>query len=265
MPAPKNTLKAALNAGDRSIGLWLTLCDGYSAEVAARAGFDWLVIDGEHAPNDLRSILRQLQVIEPFCPAIVRLPVAAPWMIKQVLDAGAQSLILPMINSAEEARAAVRATRYPPQGIRGVGHALGRASGFGAEADYAENANDEICVIVQIESRAALDALDEILAVDGVDAGFVGPADLAADMGYVRDVNAPEMQALVAQTLGRIRDSGKPAGIIDLPDQAIAAHFDSGAQFVAVGIDSTLLSAMLRRLSGKWKSHLGQVAALTRS
>lgn len=256
MPAPKNPFKAMLREGRRSVGMWMGFCDPYVSEVVARAGFDWVLIDGEHAPNDLPSIVRQLQVVEPHVAPVVRLPMAEPWLIKQVLDAGAQSLLIPMVNSAEDARRIVQAMRYPPQGIRGLGHALGRGSRFGAAQDYAATANDEMCLVVQIESRAAVENLDAILAVEGVDAAFVGPADLAADHGHTTDIDHPDMQALVAETLGRIRAAGKPAGIIDFPDEAIETHFANGAQFVAVGADLVMFASAMRGLASKWKGRI---------
>ncbi|MGY9049488.1 hypothetical protein P775_03370 [Puniceibacterium antarcticum] len=256
MAAPLNRFKASLAKGERSIGCWMGLCDPYAAEATARAGFDWVLIDAEHAPNDLASIARQLQVLDAHTSPIVRLPMGEPWLIKQVLDAGAQSLLIPMVNSAEEARALVRAMRYPPEGIRGMGYVLGRASHFGTVADYAATANDQMCLIVQVETRAGLDALDEILEVDGVDAVFVGPADLAADMGHTTNPNAPEMQAVVAETLRRIAASDKAAGIIDFDDKALAQHFENGAQFVAVGADVVFLARGLRALATKWQDHI---------
>ncbi|MCC1490992.1 HpcH/HpaI aldolase/citrate lyase family protein [Cognatishimia sp. F0-27] len=260
MPAPINPFKARLHSGARSVGLWMGLCDPYAAELVARSGFDWLLIDGEHAPNDLARITRQLAVIAPHCAPIVRLPMAEPWFIKQVLDAGAQSLLIPMVNSAEDARAAVAAMRYPPEGIRGFGHALGRASCWGTEPDYGITANAQMCLIVQIESRRALENLDEILAVEGVDAAFIGPADLACDMGFIEDLDAPEMRAVVKRTLARIAEAGKPAGIIGFNDEAIAAHFENGAQFVAAGADVILLAQMLRDVSRRWKTRIGHAS-----
>lgn len=256
MAAPQNRFKASLANGTRSIGCWMGLCDPYSAEITARAGFDWVLIDGEHAPNDLAAITRQLQVLEPHTSPIVRLPMQEPWLIKQVLEAGAQSLLIPMVNSADEARALVRAMRYPPKGIRGVGHALGRASQFGTVQDYAATANAQMCLIVQVETRAGLGALDEILTVEGVDAVFVGPADLAADMGHGTNPAAPEMQAVIADTLRRIAASDKAAGIIDFSDDALAQHFGNGAQFVAVTADVVFLANGLRALATKWQNHV---------
>ncbi len=256
MTAPVNPFKAQLASGQRSIGLWMSLCDPYLAEVVARAGFDWVLIDGEHAPNDLAAIVRQLQVLEPHVAPVVRLPMNEPWLIKQVLDAGVQSLLAPMVNTAEQARALVRAMRYPPDGIRGVGYHAGRASRFNAVPDYAVTANAQMCLVVQIESAEGFSNIEEILAVEGVDAAFVGPSDLAADMGYLHDPNGAEMQARVAEALGRIKAAGKPAGIIDGPDEAIERHFASGAQFVAVGADIVLFAQMLRDLSAKWKGRI---------
>ena len=256
MTAPINSFKASLARRERSIGCWMALCDPYAAEVTARAGFDWVLIDGEHAPNDLASIARQLQVLDPHVSPIVRLPMGEPWLIERVLDAGAQSLLIPMVNSAEQARALVAAMRYPPHGIRGMGHALGRASQFGTVADYAATADDQMCLIVQVETRAALDALDEILMVDGVDAVFVGPADLAADMGYTTNPNAPEMQDVVARALRRIAASDKAAGIIDFDDEALERHLEDGARFVAVGADVVFLARGLKAMAGRWREFL---------
>jgi 4-hydroxy-2-oxoheptanedioate aldolase len=221
MAAPQNRFKALLRDKPRSIGMWMGMCDPYMAEAVARAGFDWVLIDGEHAPNDLRSIVAQLQVLEPHVAPVLRLPVNEPWLIKQALDAGVQSLLAPMVSTADQARAIVRAMRYPPHGIRGVGYPLGRASHFNAVPDYAATANDQMCLIVQIETQAGYDNLEAILAVEGVDAAFVGPADLAADMGYLTDMNNPVMLDRVADALRRIRAAGKPAGIIDVTDKAI--------------------------------------------
>lgn len=158
-----------------------------------------------------------------------------------------------MVNSAEEARALVRAMRYPPEGIRGMGGVMGRATNFGRVEDYVATANDEMCLIVQVETGAALDALDEILAVGGVDGVFIGPADLSADLGYPGRPDAPEMKRVVAETLGRIAASDKAAGIIDFSEAAIAGHFEAGAQFVAVGADVTFLARGLSALAVKWK------------
>lgn len=238
MPVPVNRLKLRLAAGESLYGCWLGMADPYAAEMAATCGFDWLLIDGEHAPNDLRSTMGQLAVIEPSPSlAVVRLRDDDPARIKQALDAGAQSLLIPMIESAEQARRALAATRYPPHGIRGVGSSLARASRFSAVPDYLTTANDQICLLLQIESRAGLAALDEILAIPGIDCVFIGPADLAADMGHLGNAAHPEVRAAVMDALARIAASGKAAGVLSTEDDFLADCKAAGARFVGVGID----------------------------
>ena len=184
MPA-HNPFKSALAAGQPQIGLWLSMADAYLAEVAATARFDWLLIDGEHAPNDLRSTLAALQAIAPYpSHPVVRVPQGDTALIKQVLDIGAKSLLVPMVDTAEQARAIVAATQYPPLGTRGVGSAVGRASYWSARVDSLQVADDEVCLLVQAETTTALDHLQAICEVDGVDGVFIGPADLAASMGH---------------------------------------------------------------------------------
>lgn len=254
MPAPLNRFKAKLTTGETQLGLWLSMGTGYSAEIAASAGFDWLVIDGEHSPNDVTSIHQQLMALSGHdVSPVVRIPHNDPALIKQMLDLGAQTLLCPMVNSAEEAKAIVRAMRYPPHGIRGVGHMLGRPSAFNGITDYLETAADQLCLIVQAESVAAMDALEEICAVDGVDGVFIGPADLSADMGLLPDITHPEVRASVTDGLSRIRAVGKGAGIIDGDPTLIQQDIDAGANFVAVGIDVVLLANTLRGLVRQWK------------
>ena len=249
MPAPLNAFKQKLNRGDTLIGCWIGLADAYAAEVSATAGFDWLLIDGEHAPNDLRSILAQLQIISASpSAAVVRVAEGNPCLIKQVLDIGAQSILVPMVESGEQARALVEATRYPPDGIRGVGSALARASRFSGITDYLVTANDQICLLVQVETRKGLDALDDILATDGVDGVFIGPADLAADMGFLGNPQASEVQAAITDALLRINASGKAAGILALDPSFAQSCFALGARFVAVGIDVTVFAHAMRSL-----------------
>lgn len=257
MPAPINQFKQQLLAGTRTVGLWMGFCDPYVAELVGKSGFDWVVIDGEHTPNDIPLLTRQLQVLDPLpTSAIVRLPVGDVNLIKQVLDGGAQTLLIPMVNTAEQAKQLVAAMRYAPEGIRGMGGALARSTNFGRDADYVATANDQMCLLVQIETRQGLENLDEILAVDGVDGLFVGPADLSAEMGYPGLPDAPEMQALISETLGRIRDGGKAAGIIDFSEDAVTRHYASGAQYVAVGADITFLSRGLRDLATRWQDQV---------
>lgn len=254
MPAPLNRLKHRLAAGETLYGCWIGMADAYAAEMAATCGFDWLLIDGEHAPNDLRSALAQLAVIDPSTSLpVVRLRDDDPAGIKQVLDAGAQSLLIPMIESAEQAEACVRATRYPPEGIRGVGSSLARASRFSAIPDYLKTANDQICLILQIESRAGLAALDEILALPGVDCVFIGPADLAADMGHLGNANHPDVRSAVMDAIRRITASGKAAGMLSTEDPFIAECQQAGARFVGVGIDVLLFVEAMRARARQYR------------
>ncbi|MHA7850767.1 aldolase/citrate lyase family protein [Roseovarius sp.] len=254
MPAPENRFKSALARGDMLYGCWAGFADAYATEMLATAGFDWLVIDGEHAPNDLPSIMRQLQVLETRHSApVVRLPMGEPWAIKQVLDAGAQTLLIPMVDSGDQARALVRATRYPPEGIRGSGAALARATQFSAIPDYISTANAQICLLVQVETRAGIDALDDILKVEGVDGVFIGPSDLAADMGYLGDSDQPEVRAVIRDALARIAASDKAAGILSLDHDTALSYRDWGAQFLAVGIDVVMLAQTARATMARWR------------
>ncbi|MCR5855724.1 4-hydroxy-2-oxoheptanedioate aldolase [Mesorhizobium sp. J428] len=243
MPAPENRFKRALTDGRAQIGLWLGLANAYTAELCAGAGFDWLLIDGEHAPNSIPTMLAQIQAIQrgSSSQVVVRVPIGETWLIKQVLDLGAQTILVPMVETAEQARELVRAVRYPPNGVRGVGAALARASAFNRIGDYLQTADREVCLLVQVENRAGLEALDAIASVDGVDGVFVGPADLAADMGFLGRPGAPEVQAAVEDALRRIQSHGKAAGILT-SDQALARRYlEIGATFVAVGSDVGLL------------------------
>lgn len=258
MPVPVNPFKRALAAGQIQFGCWLGLANSFSAEMMAQSGFDWLVIDGEHAPNDLRSTLGQLQVIAATdAHAVVRVPVGETYMLKQVLDAGAQTVLVPMVETADQARQLVRDVTFPPHGDRGVGYALGRASRFGTIADYGTTADAQICLLVQVENRRGLAALDEILAVDGVDGVFIGPADLAADMGHIGRADHPDVQAAIMEALARIRAAGKAPGILSTQDQMTNDALAAGAQFVAVGADVLLLGSAARALADKWQATRG--------
>ncbi|MCV6577292.1 MAG: 4-hydroxy-2-oxoheptanedioate aldolase [Cohaesibacter sp.] len=255
MPAPINTFKTALKEGKAQMGCWVGMADPYAAQMSASAGFDWLLIDGEHAPNDLRSILAQLQVIDASSShPVVRLPIGEDWMIKQVLDAGAQTLLIPMVESGEQAADLVRAVRYPPFGKRGVGSALARASQFAAIPDYLQTADEQICLLLQVENRAGLAALDDILAIDGVDGVFIGPSDLAADMGHIGNPAAPDVMAAVEDAIKRIAASGKAPGILTLNMDFAKTCLDLGATFVATGIDVTLFNTAMRALAKQSKN-----------
>lgn len=249
-----NLFKAALAEGRVQIGCWLGLADGYAAEIAGEAGFDWLVIDGEHAPNDLRSMRAQLAALgRSNSHPVIRLPVGEVWMIKQALDIGAQTILVPMVESGDEAALLARAMRYPPDGLRGVGAALARASRFSGIADYVNKADAEVCLLLQVENRAGLAALDDILTVEGVDGVFIGPADLAADMGFRGRAEAPEVVAAIENALGRIRAAGKGAGILATQDAQARHWIDKGANFVAVGIDVVILANSLRALAARFR------------
>ena len=257
MQSPVNPFKKALQEKRAQIGLWMGLADHYCAEICAGAGFDWLLIDGEHSPNDLRSMLQQAQVIAayPGTHAIARMPVGhghvGTALIKQYLDLGIQTLLVPMVDTAQQAADLVHAMRYPPLGIRGMGGA--RASRWGRYPNYAREANAQVCLLVQAETRAALDNLDAIVATEGVDGVFIGPADLSASLGHVGNPGHKEVQAAIDDTIRRIVKGGKAAGILT-PDEALARHYlELGATFVAVGLDNNLLARATSQLAAKFK------------
>jgi 4-hydroxy-2-oxoheptanedioate aldolase len=255
MPAPRNTFKVALREGRPQIGLWLGLANAYTAEICAGAGFDWLLIDGEHAPNVLPSMIAQLQGLRGSpTHAVIRPPVGETWILKQILDIGAQTVLVPMIESAEQAEVIVRAVRYPPQGVRGVGAALARASSFNRIPDYLQTANEEICLLLQIESRAGLAQLEAIAGVEGVDGVFIGPSDLAADMGHIGRPDAQEVQAAVEDALVRIQASRKAGGILTANPDLARRYLELGAAFVAVGSDVSLLSRATSDLAAKFRA-----------
>lgn len=247
MPAPHNAFKHALGAGDLQIGCWLGLADAYIAEISAGAGFDWILIDAEHAPNDLRSIVAQLQVAAAKdSHAVVRPPIGEAWIIKQLLDAGAQNLLIPMVESAAQAQELVNAVTYPPHGMRGVGSALARASDFAGIPDYLQTARDEICLLAQVENGSGLAALDEILKVDGLDGVFIGPSDLAADLGFIGQAGAAEVKTTVLDAIEKIVGAGKAAGILTLDQDLQKQCRDLGATFIATEIDVTLFASNMR-------------------
>ena len=257
MQSPVNPFKKALQEKRAQIGLWMGLADHYCAEICAGAGFDWLLIDGEHSPNDLRSVLQQAQAIAayPGSHPIARVPVGhghvGTALIKQYLDLGIQTLLVPMVDTAEQAAALVNAMRYPPQGIRGMGGA--RASRWGRYPNYAQEANAQVCLLVQAETRTALDNLDAIVATEGVDGVFIGPADLSASLGHVGNPGHTEVQTAIDDAIRRIVKGGKAAGILTT-DDALARHYlELGATFVAVGLDNNLLARATSQLAAKFK------------
>jgi len=254
---PINTFKRALHAAQPQIGLWLGLADSYVAELLATTGFDWLAIDGEHAPNDLRQVLAQLQAIAPYpTQAIVRPVQADTALIKQYLDIGVQTLLVPMIETPAQAAQVVAATRYPPGGIRGVGSALARASRWNQVEGYLHQAERELCVLVQIESARGLDNLDAIAAVEGIDGVFFGPADLSASMGYIGKPGSEPVQSAIMNGIAAVRRAGKAAGILSADPILARRYLELGALFVAVGVDTTLLAQAARNLARSFKDTL---------
>ncbi|WP_439499199.1 4-hydroxy-2-oxoheptanedioate aldolase [Bosea sp. (in: a-proteobacteria)] len=241
MQLPENAFKRALREGRPQIGLWCSLPGAYAAEAVAGSGFDWLLFDTEHSPGDPLTVLTQLQAVAPYpVSAVVRPASNDAVLIKRLLDFGAQTLLIPYVQNAAEAQAAVAAMRYPPAGIRGVS-GVTRATRFGRVADYGKRAHQELCLLVQIETQEALDNLEAIAGVEGVDGVFIGPADLAASLGHVGEPGHPEVKALIEQAIGRIRACGKPAGILT-PDNAFATRcIELGTLFTAVGVDAAML------------------------
>lgn len=238
----------------QQIGLWLGLANAYCAEIAANAGFDWLLIDAEHAPNDIQSILAQLQAIAAYpSQAVVRPVIGEVHLIKQLLDIGAQTLLIPMVETAQQAQRLVLATRYPPEGIRGVGAALARASKWNTRTDYLHTADQEICLLIQIESKLGVDNLAQILAVEGIDGVFIGPADLSAALGHRGDPAHPEVQSVIIDCIKQIRQSGKAAGILFADEKMARQYLQLGVEFIAVGVDATILSQSLQRLHAKYQ------------
>ena len=250
---PQNAFKRALKAGQAQVGLWSSLSSHYSVEVIAGAGFDWILLDMEHSPNDLENALTQLQAAAPYpTHAVVRVPWNDMVTIKRVLDAGAQSLLIPYVQNAAEAKQAVANTRYPPAGVRGVAGTT-RATRFGRIKDYAKRAHEEICVLVQLETKPALDEIEKVAAIEGVDGIFIGPADLHASLGYTGEIANPKVKPLIDDAIRRIRKAGKAPGILT-PNEADARHWlDCGALFVAVGADVGILARGAEALAAKFK------------
>ena len=251
----QNLFKLALGQPQPQIGLWLGLADAYSAELCATAGFDWLLIDGEHGPNDLRSTMSILQALAAYpSQPVVRVPHGDPALIKQVLEIGATTLLVPMIENADQARELVRAMKYPPAGIRGVGSGLARSSRWGGIANYLAEANERVCLLVQVETIDAMEQLDAIAAVDGVDGVFIGPADLSASMGLLGQPSHPEVRTVVESAIERIQRAGKSAGVLAVDEPIARRYIELGARFVAVGVEATLLAAATRALAKRFKS-----------
>lgn len=255
MKLPINHFKKALQQDKPLWGLWLGLPDASCAEIVAGSGFDWLLVDAEHAPFELSSIMHHLQAIAPYeVPVIVRPEEGRVALIKRLLDIGAQTLLIPMCDTAEQARELVRAVKYPPQGIRGLGSSLARAANWNRIPNYLHAANDEVCLIVQVETVKAMENLEEIAAVEGVDAVFIGPSDLSASMGYIGNPDHPEVVAAIEKSLAVINQAGKAAGLLCVNPDKAKDYVSKGAKFVGVGVDTLLLSQAAKNLALKMKA-----------
>lgn len=249
MELPRNAFKAALKAGRRQIGIWLTIPDPGVSEMLAGCGYDWMLIDTEHSAMGPVATLPLMQAAAAYpVSTIVRPGWNDPVEIKKLLDCGAQSLLVPFVQNAAEAAAAAAAVRYPPRGIRGVA-TMTRASRYGAVRDYTERADDEICLLVQVETSEALDRIEEIAAVDGVDGIFIGPSDLAASLGHPGNPTHPEVKSAILDAVRRITAARVPAGFLSSDQSLVREVADAGALFIAVGIDAMLLrqAALSRR------------------
>jgi 4-hydroxy-2-oxoheptanedioate aldolase len=250
----RNTFKHNLKAGKLQIGLWMSLCSPIAAEIVSDSGFDWLLFDTEHSPNEIADLIGQLQAAQPgSASALVRPAWNDAVLIKRVLDIGAQTVLVPFVQNPQEAKAAVLATRYPPQGIRGVS-VSSRASRYGRVPGYLSKANEEICVLVQVETGSALAQIEAIAAVDGVDGVFIGPSDLAASLGHLGNPQHADVQAAIAEAIKRLKAVGKPAGILTGNEDEARRYIEWGYSFVAVGADVGLLAknadALCKRFKG---------------
>ncbi len=249
-----NRFKDRLKTGEPLYGIFLGLADAMTSEVSAAAGFDWLLIDGEHAANDLASTIAQTNALSRHdVDVFVRLRDRDPAHLKQLLDFGIRNYLVPVVDTAEQAEALARATRYPPEGNRGVGMLGARATNFGRNPGYLAEANKDICLLVQIETRVGLANMDAIMAVEGVDGVFFGPADLSADFGHIGQPGHPEVEAAILAGIRRARAAGKAAGVMTLDDRLIATYRDAGANFLSIGLDTNLLAKAVDALAKKWK------------
>ena len=253
MDLPRNAFKHAIAKGQLQIGLWCSLCSNIGADIVSDSGYDWLLLDTEHSPNEVPDLLKQLQAVRGGTAT----PIVRPaWndmvLIKRVLDIGAQSILVPYVQNAEEARRAVAAVRYPPAGLRGVA-AASRASRFGRVTDYLKKADSEMCVLVQVETRPAMDQIEAIAAIEGVDGIFIGPADLSASFGHIGNPQHLDMQKRLEECGKRIRAAGKAAGILTGNEEEARRYIGWGYNFVAVGTDTVLLARNADALAKRFK------------
>ena len=250
MKLPANAFKAALRRREAQIGCWLALADPYAAEVVATAGFDWLLVDGEHVPNSVRSMLGQLQALAPYpVSAIVRPVEASTALIKQVLDIGVLTLLVPMVHTPAQAAEVVAATRYAPRGVRGLGSAITRAARWNNVEGYVERADEEICVLVQVESAEGIANVAAIAATGGIDGVFFGPADLSASMGHLGHPSHPDVLQAIDDGIAAVLAAGKAPGILATNPERARRYLAAGALFVAVGFDTTILARGARALA----------------
>ena len=248
-----NSFKRDLLAGKKLIGCWSSLCSAITTEVLGLAGFDWILLDGEHSPNDMATYLPQLMALKDSASApVVRPSSNNPVEIKRLLDAGFYNFLVPFVESVEEARRAVSATRYPPQGMRGVSVSQ-RSNRYGTVADYFKGANDQMCVMLQIESNAGVAAARAIAALDGVDCLFVGPSDLAAGMGHLGNAAHPDVQAAIASVFADAKACGKASGILAPVEADARRYLAMGATYVAVGSDLGLFRGASQALADKYR------------
>ncbi len=250
MDVIENKFKQRLQQPGTQYGLWLGIPDPTCAEICAGAGFDWLLIDAEHAPYDVAAVQRHLQVIAPYpSQPLVRPVEGRTALLKQLLDVGAQTLLVPMVDSAEQAAQLVKDVRYPPQGIRGLGTSMARAARYNRLPGYLQAANQQICLLVQVESVTALANLEAIVAVDGVDGVFIGPSDLSASMGYIGQPGHPVVVAAIENAIKTIIAAGKAPGLLAV-NPKLARHYAAlGAKFIGVGVDAALLASATTNLA----------------
>ena len=254
MHLPRNDFKHAIAQGRQQIGLWVTLPSGFTAEALATCGYDWLLLDTEHSVGDPLTVFEQLQAVAPYpVSAVVRPASNDITLIKRLLDAGAQTLLIPYVQNAAEAKAAVEAMRYGPRGLRGFA-GLTRATRYGTVTDYATRAEEELCLLVQVETASALDEIEAIATVDGVDGIFIGPADLAASMGHPGDTGHPDVVSAIEDAIIRIGKAGKPAGILSLDPAFVTRCMDLGTVFTAVDVDANILIKGAAETARKYKS-----------
>ncbi len=249
LPMTQNIFKQAIQSDKKQLGAFMALADSTAAELMATTGFDWLLIDAEHGPNDIKSIMHQLQAMSAYSVnSVVRLQDHDVGDIKRVLDVGAQTLLIPMVDSAEQAKQLVAAVRFPPNGIRGMGGALTRATRWGGIKNYLQHADDNICLVLQLESTEGIAELDAITQVDGVDAVFIGPADLAAAMGYIGQPGHPEVCKVVERSIKRVHELGKPVGVYCGDPEQTERYQQMGASFFLIGADTLLLKGAVTNL-----------------